>query len=672
MLSEEQEVKTREFCIEMETGTGKTYVYLRTMMELHEKHDFKKFIIVVPSIAIREGVLKSLQITKEHLQSLYNNVPYDYYVYDSKDKGQAKRFATNQHMQIMVMNIQAFNTEDRLINQASDYTEKPMDIMDTANFIAENRPDRIAFYSYAHVPWKSASQRAFTEKDVPTGVSKSELYDLGRYLLESEGYQAIGQQASSVNTQIYDTLNVEQVMTKQLDTIETKDEIRDAAKLLSAGKYNALPVSSGYYEQIELLQHHAICHVETLLLRTPGMLYQTTEEGQISNLYNYQLINKSEAIMEITFEAEDMDYIIFEPIGQPPVTKPNAISEGAVFIKIPADKNTEKDGFAGTAPVKTYPTNGYGLYDMSGNVWEWCADWFDTEYYKSKSAKVSPSSGPQKANNPLMPYQEERVIREGDIIWKKKLHFKKEYKNDLHEEINRLRSELSHKERFVIVTDDTTLLAYDTKTDDTLDILLKELPEYFDFFLPWAGIEKTAYQNENPADVKAAEKMAKLFDEIKKDNPQEDDTSRHNLNVFLSRILFCLFAEDTGIYDEDQFTNAIGSHTKTDGSDLHTFLERLFTVLDTPESKRKGLPAYINDFPYVNGGLFDQTISAPVFTRKSRQAVIAAGKLQWKDINPDIFGSMFQAVIGADQRGSLVIKNGEIKETGDQRFIRMA
>jgi len=242
---------------------------------------------------------------------------------------------------------------------------------------------------------------------------------------------------------------------------------------------------------------------------------------------------------------------------------------------------------------------------------------------------------------------------EGDIIWKKKLHFKKEYENDLHEEINRLRTEISHKERFVIVTDDKALLAYDTKTDDTLDILLSDWPEHYDFFLPWAGIEKTAYQNENPADVRAAEKMAKLFDEIKKDNPQEDEEFRHNLNVFLSRILFCLFAEDTGIFEDDHFTNTIASHTKVDGSDLNSFLERLFEVLNTSDSKRSKLPAFLKSFPYVNGGLFEQSIAAPIFTRKSRQAIIAAGTLQWKDINPDIFGSMFQAVIGADQRGSL-------------------
>lgn len=241
----------------------------------------------------------------------------------------------------------------------------------------------------------------------------------------------------------------------------------------------------------------------------------------------------------------------------------------------------------------------------------------------------------------------------GEISWKKKLFFKPVFDIDLHETIAQLNGELKHKQRFVIVTDYKTLLAIDTKTNDKLDIELQNLPRHFDFFLPWAGMEKTQHLNENPADVKAAEKMAKLFDEIKKDNPDDSPDFIHGLNVFLSRLLFCYFAEDTDIFQENQFTNAISSHTQADGSDLDTFLNRLFEVLNTAEKDRSDLPDYLNAFPYVNGGLFSQQLMAPVFTRRSRQVIIDSGELQWKDINPDIFGSMFQAVIGADQRGSL-------------------
>lgn len=242
---------------------------------------------------------------------------------------------------------------------------------------------------------------------------------------------------------------------------------------------------------------------------------------------------------------------------------------------------------------------------------------------------------------------------EGEISWKKKLFFKKEYKKDLHLTISKLKDELKHNQRFAIVTDYKTLLAIDTKTDDKLDIALTDLPKHYDFFLPWAGMEKAQHQNENPADVKAAEKMAKLFDEIKKDNPDDSPEFIHGLNVFLSRLLFCFFAEDTHIFEDNQFTNAIDSHTQPDGSDLNIYLDTLFEVLNTPENKRKGLPEYLNAFPYANGGLFKEKVKVPHFTRGARKAIIDSGDQNWSAINPDIFGSMFQAVISANQRGSL-------------------
>jgi type II restriction/modification system DNA methylase subunit YeeA len=242
---------------------------------------------------------------------------------------------------------------------------------------------------------------------------------------------------------------------------------------------------------------------------------------------------------------------------------------------------------------------------------------------------------------------------EGEISWKKKLFFKPIFNQDLHLAISEIKSTLKQDQRFVIVTDFKSLLAIDTKTADSLDIEFEALPKHFDFFLPWAGMEKATHQNENPADVKAAEKMAKLFDEIKKDNPDNSPEFIHGLNVFLSRLLFCFFAEDTGIFELGQFTNAIASHTQADGSDLTDYLYKLFTVLNTPRSATGGEAAYLLDFPYVNGGLFREHQATPLFTRRSRQAIIDAGQMDWASINPDIFGSMFQAVISVDQRGSL-------------------
>jgi len=241
----------------------------------------------------------------------------------------------------------------------------------------------------------------------------------------------------------------------------------------------------------------------------------------------------------------------------------------------------------------------------------------------------------------------------GEVLLKTKLHFKEVKHVELHGVATELVRTGKHDPRFVVVTDYKNLVAIDTKTLDKLDIALKTLPKHFDFFLPWAGMEKAQHANENPADVKAAERMAKLFDAIKKENPDDSPEFIHGLNVFLSRLLFCYFAEDTNIFAEGQFTNAISSHTQPDGSDLHTYLDTLFDVLNTPANKRKKLPDYLNKFPYVNGGLFRKHIAAPMFTRRSRQVIIDAGELVWSAINPDIFGSMFQAVIGADQRGTL-------------------
>lgn len=171
-------------------------------------------------------------------------------------------------------------------------------------------------------------------------------------------------------------------------------------------------------------------------------------------------------------------------------------------------------------------------------------------------------------------------------------------------------------------------------------------------------MEKAVYQGENPADVKAAEKMAKLFDLIKADNFNEenknDTAALHSLNVFLTRLLFCFFAEDTGIFTDNQFSAELESHTKADGSDVDSYLNRLFEVLNTSKENRHDLPDYLAKFEYVNGGLFADSIASPNFSTKSRRMLIECGsELDWSGINPDIFGSMIQAVVHPDQRGGM-------------------
>ena len=209
--------------------------------------------------------------------------------------------------------------------------------------------------------------------------------------------------------------------------------------------------------------------------------------------------------------------------------------------------------------------------------------------------------------------------------------------------------------RFVIVTDFSELLAFDTKTNDSLAIPISDIDKHFTFFLPWAGMEKAQYVAEAHADVKAAERMARLFDELLAINPELNTTTlgRHALNVFFTRLLFCFFAEDTGIFDEGQFTAAVGTLTQTDGSDVSRFLTDLFAALDTEDAADK--PTHLAGFPYVNGRLFTvaEHHTVPTFNKKARDLLLESGRLLWNEINPDIFGSMFQAVVTPGQRSDL-------------------
>lgn len=241
----------------------------------------------------------------------------------------------------------------------------------------------------------------------------------------------------------------------------------------------------------------------------------------------------------------------------------------------------------------------------------------------------------------------------GEILWKKRLFFKE--CNDLN--IYRVFSEvindeniLNNEPRFIIVTNYEDILALDIKTSETLSIKIGELEKYYTFFLPWAGMEKAVLQSENPADIKAAERMIKLYDEIKKENDFKSEYEIHGLNVFIARLLFCFFAEDTGIFTSKLFTKSIISYTQVDGSDLNDYLEKIFRILDI--KSRKDLPEFLNSFPYVGGGLFKSEHIKLKFSMKSRNYIIESGKLDWSNINPDIFGSMIQAVVNPEERSN--------------------
>ncbi len=248
--------------------------------------------------------------------------------------------------------------------------------------------------------------------------------------------------------------------------------------------------------------------------------------------------------------------------------------------------------------------------------------------------------------------------KEGEVLLKSKLFFKIEDSARLFATIEEARQDesiLRHKPRFIIVTDFTTLLAVDTKTKASKDLNIAELPRHYDFFLPLGGSEVYNTKNDSKADREAAYKMAELYDGLisANDGVYNSKESVHCLNIFLSRLLFCLFAEDTGIFEEeDIFTKSLGTHTQKDGSDVNIFLDQLFERLNTKEASR--FPAYLESgFPYVNGGLFRDNISSPRFTTATRKLLIGLGDLQWQEINPDIFGSMIQAVVLPEYRSDL-------------------
>lgn len=148
--------------------------------------------------------------------------------------------------------------------------------------------------------------------------------------------------------------------------------------------------------------------------------------------------------------------------------------------------------------------------------------------------------------------------------------------------------------------------------------------------------------------------MGRLFDQIRRTNHLEKPEDIHALNVFLTRLLFCFFAEDTKIFPKDSFTKLIESHTHKTGENTDEVLTALFQTLDTPPEKRsEALPIHLASFPYVNGGLFQADEPIPDFDKCTRRLLLECGKLNWSEINPDIFGSMFQSVIDPKQRSRL-------------------
>lgn len=225
--------------------------------------------------------------------------------------------------------------------------------------------------------------------------------------------------------------------------------------------------------------------------------------------------------------------------------------------------------------------------------------------------------------------------------------------DDIEREYLNYLEERKARERFVFVTDFKRILSKDMLSNKGLDIPFTELPDNYEFFLPWCGREVVEQEVENPADVKAASEMGHLFEIIQEYNKDNEELTERSLNIFLTRLLFCCFSDDTGIFKKNQFRESLRINTADDGSDTKDYLEGLFIVLNTKQTERGNIHPKYKDFPYVNGGLFRERTPIPNFDKSSRRKLLECSTVDWSGINPDIFGSMFQTVINPEQRRTL-------------------
>lgn len=215
------------------------------------------------------------------------------------------------------------------------------------------------------------------------------------------------------------------------------------------------------------------------------------------------------------------------------------------------------------------------------------------------------------------------------------------------------------KARFILATDGQTLEAEELTTGETIACDYPDFPNRFGFFLPLAGISTIKEIKDNPIDVRATGRLNKLYVELLNENPDwAGDERRADMNHFMARLIFCFFAEDTGIFSRTgMFTRAVEQMSERDGSNTHAVLSDIFRAMNIKDAGRAKaeprLPSWANGFPYVNGGLFSGSTDVPRFTRMARTYLLHAGSLNWKQINPDIFGSMIQAVADDEERGAL-------------------
>lgn len=212
------------------------------------------------------------------------------------------------------------------------------------------------------------------------------------------------------------------------------------------------------------------------------------------------------------------------------------------------------------------------------------------------------------------------------------------------------------KAKFILATDGKDFQAEDLASGETVACEYSDFHNHFGFFLPLAGISTVKQIRENAFDIKATSRLNKLYIELLHHNPDwARSERRHDMNHFLARLIFCFFADDTDIFSPDLFTSTVQQMSASDGSDTHEIISEIFRAMDIKQDERsdKNVKNWANKFPYVNGDLFSGSTETPKFTKIARSYLLHVGNLDWKKINPDIFGSMIQAVADDEERGAL-------------------
>lgn len=256
----------------------------------------------------------------------------------------------------------------------------------------------------------------------------------------------------------------------------------------------------------------------------------------------------------------------------------------------------------------------------------------------------------------------------GGVLQTNNIHIKTCAPGEVSDTLNALRESPATaraKVKYILATDGETLEAEDLTAGETVACAYAQFPDHFGLFLQLAGISTVKPIRDNAFDIRATSRLNKLYVELLDKNPEWGTSERRSaMNHFMARLIFCFFAEDTNIFPGTSlFTQTVQTMSAADSSNTHQVIAEIFRAMNTPthlngrpdEAPRReaGIARWAFDFPYVNGGLFSGSTDVPRFSKIARSYLIQIGNLDWQMINPDIFGSMIQAVADDDERGAL-------------------